>query len=67
MYSPVLLEKSYLNNFRMNNQLKNVKPEVPRDDPNQHQHIEMLETQLNAKILQMQDKYTMVSRLKLDR
>ena len=51
----------------MNKQLKNAKQEGPRDNPNQFQHIEMLETQLNAKILQMQEKHARVSRLKLDR
>ena len=51
----------------MNNQLKNAKQEGPRDDPIQYQQIEMLETQLNAKILQMQEKHAKVSRVKLDR
>ena len=49
----------------MHNQLTTVKQDSERNERNQQ--LEMLETQLNAKILQMQEKHAKVSRLKLDR
>ena len=59
--------ESKLNNtnfyyFRMNNQLD--KQGKESQDP--HKQLDILETQMNAKILQMQDKHAKVSRLKLD-
>ena len=45
----------------MNNQLNKCK-----QDNNKCQTLDLLETQMDAKILQMQEKHANVSRLKLD-
>ena len=49
----------------MNNQLSTVKQDGTRTEPSKE--LEILETQLNGKILQMQEKHAKVSRLQLDR
>ena len=51
--------------FRINNQLD--KLNEGRESQAPHSQLELLETQINTKILQMQEKNAKVSRLKLDR
>jgi hypothetical protein len=48
----------------MNNQLDNLNEGRASQAP--HAQLELLDTQMNAKVLQMQEKHAKVSRLKID-